>query len=256
MLSFVLDMDSRWWSESRESMMVENICFYIGAMSLRGVEMPVSIMACYHDVSEVLCTSPDWRECVSILKTGGLRARLGEYETPISQGVSRAICAGSRKTDCAIIMFECGKSDFSAQNVTLSNCGWAAESVGIPIHLVTLGGVPSPSLLRLCFKTGGVHIPPAFTGTPGELMQALMFHLTSNARAELKVRPPPNQTHMGATCICHNKPLDRGYVCSICLAIYCAETAGTCTVCGSRIRREAKDEQAISTQTFSRLFNV
>ena len=61
---------------------------------------------------------------------------------------------------------------------------------------------------------------------------------------------------MVAVCACHNNAIDKGYVCSICLSIYCSDSAGICAVCGSRIRREARDELPLHAQVFSKLFGA
>lgn len=44
----------------------------------------------------------------------------------------------------------------------------------------------------------------------------------------------PMQSHVDfrAACFCHKKVIDIGYVCSVCLSIFC-EKIPECTTCGS-----------------------
>ena len=260
-LCIVLDMDIRWWTEPRFEMVINAIKFFVSTIGLSQREdLCLSVIACFHDRAVPVLVSKNWRDISSLSdKLSKLRAehipKEEVYEIPIAQGISKALCFGNiDNTVNSVIVFEC-ISDFVAQTVPLSNCGWAAGETHV--HVVSLGGVgkvPSPGLMSLCNKTGGVYIPPQFTQSIGELTQALLFHLGDTKSGLFKTRPALSETHMAATCVCHNKQCTMGYVCSICLAVYCSETAGTCAMCGSRMRREAKDEQPISGQPFSKLF--
>ena len=266
-LCVVLDMDVRWWSPSRFRTVVDSVKFFVGVLGLSlSSEMPLCVIACFHEKAEYVISDLDWRSIAqldlaleSLMKQHeGDESKSQVFETPLAQGVSLAISFAHKLKHPRnqIILFECSRemTDFSSQTVGLSNCGWACKDWA-RTHLVSLvSATPSAALLSLCSKSEGVHIPSQFTSGQGELIQALLFHLASSGNASLKTRPQIQRAHMGAVCACHNKPLDKGYVCSICLAIYCSETAGICAICGSRIRREAKDEQPIFAQTFSKLF--
>jgi hypothetical protein len=268
-LAIVLDMDSRWWCSETTAHLLESLKYYISFMGNSVGKLEMSVYACFSDGTETV-VSGDWSMCVLKLEDEleSLIVRRKEsvvenvFETPIAQGISKSILFTRRHGSISsrIIVFECSREtvDFSSQSVALSNCGWSTGNCRI--HVVSLvSDTPSSNLLLVCSKTGGVHIPRSMTGVGGKLVQSMLFHLAApddSVMRVLKTRPQSNRTHMGTTCVCHNKPMDKGYVCSICLAIYCSETGAICGVCGSRFRREAKDEAPLRLQMFSKLFSL
>ena len=268
-LAVVLDMDSRWRCETKSNRLIESLKFYISFLGNSVGKLGMSVYACFSDKTETV-VSGDWTVCLNQIEDEleSLIVRRTEqdksnFETPIAQGISKGILFLRKSPTVGvsprIIVFECSREavDFSSQSVALSNCGWSAGEC--KVHVVSLASdTPSSNLVSVCTKTGGVHIPYSLT-VGGKLIQSLLFHLATPDEGVvklLKVRPQSSRTHMGTTCVCHNKPMDKGYVCSICLAIYCAETGGICSVCGSRFRREAKDELPVRLQVFSKLFSL
>jgi transcription initiation factor TFIIH subunit 3 len=231
--------------------------------------MDVALIAAFPDRAEYIVQG-DWRtigDLAESLRVAISKQNIGEeiYESPVAQGISRGLCyIKKRKVKGHILVFDCSEdiTALSSQSVGLSNCGWAAvgttddnESQLARISVVSLASAhPSAGLVSLVSRTNGIHIPKKFSESKGSLMQALLFHVCPPSTQHLKIRPPDAQQEMNAVCACHNKALDRGYVCSICLSIYCTDSAGICGVCGSRMRREAKESLPIHAQVFSILF--
>lgn len=270
-------MDPRWWKAEGEfpkSHVLDTLSFYVSAV---GESLPypgkmdVCLIAAFSQQARTLYTG-DWndfqRGIIQLKEQMGVSETVTEvFESPIAQGISKALAYVNKhkKTNVSgrILVLECSKetTDFATQSVPLSNCGCSANGVNDSSPLASISVVslasntPSSALMGLCVKTGGVHIPLDKCRDCGSLLQALIFHLTPPIRT-LKTRPQSQRTHMNTTCVCHNKSVDKGYVCSVCLAIYCIETAGICSVCGSRVRREAKDELPIHAQIFSKLYPV
>ena len=262
-LVVVLDMDPR---EDRISRIIPSIQFYISAVGT-GLAFPsqleVAVIAAFPDKAETVAQGP-WREVTDFnsnlqaaIQSRAKTLEQNVFESPIAQAISRGLCyIKKRKVEGHIVVFDCSSdpTDFTAQTVGLSNCGWASAGLA-KISVVALGSArPSSALLGLVSRTGGTFIPHQFTATTGALSQALLFHLVAPGIANLKVRPQETSQEMNASCVCHNRVVDKGYVCSICLSIYCSDAAGICSVCGSRIRREAKDELPVHSQVFTRLF--
>ena len=266
-LVVVLDMDPRWWvGEEKIANLLSSVKFFIAAV---GSTLPfpsaldVAVIAAFPDKAEVIAHGP-WRSVTEFASNliAAINAREDSideqvFESPIAQAISRGLCfIKKRKSEGHIVVFDCSVDpmDFSAQTVALSNCAWACSGLG-KISVVSLASQrPSSALLGLVARTGGTFIPYQFTQTTGGLTEALLFHLVAPSAGNLKVRPPEATQEMNASCVCHNKVVDKGYVCSICLSIYCTDAAGICSVCGSRIRREAKDELPVHAQVFTRLF--
>lgn len=59
----------------------------------------------------------------------------------------------------------------------------------------------------------------------------MAFAAAPDARGRLEL---PNDTGVegGATCMCHRRPLHMGYVCSVCLSVFC-EAVPACLTCGA-----------------------
>jgi hypothetical protein len=45
--------------------------------------------------------------------------------------------------------------------------------------------------------------------------------------------PSTGSVDFRASCFCHQKLIDTGYVCSVCLSVFCAQTE-TCTTCDAK----------------------
>ena len=59
-----------------------------------------------------------------------------------------------------------------------------------------------------------------------------MFSADSKARRFLAL-PEPRGVDFRASCFCHKKTIDTGFVCSVCLSIFCARLE-ECSTCGTR----------------------
>ncbi|EER17265.1 hypothetical protein Pmar_PMAR005787 [Perkinsus marinus ATCC 50983] len=204
----------------------------------------------------------------------------------IAAGLSLALCYLNKhltipgRARCCIVeaVSVYGEANYASEAVPLANCGWAAQDLRVPIDLCTVcpGRTPqssSPSndrssssssnasptsatlLVQLCEATRGVHIPSKRCSTVGGLFQSLMFHFSVPSLGErevLKTRPSARLLDMGSLCACHGLPVDRGYVCSVCLCIYCNDSSGVCRKCGARFKRTATSELPLAEQPFER----
>ncbi|KAF4741157.1 hypothetical protein FOZ63_026810, partial [Perkinsus olseni] len=189
----------------------------------------------------------------------------------VAAGLSLALCYINKnlttpgRARCCIIEAATtfGEPNYASEAVPLANCGWAAQDLRLPIDLCTVcpggslhSGKTSPAnsewsasvsqsnsatlLVQLCEATRGVHIPSKRCSTVGGLFQSLMFHFSVPSLGErevLKTRPSARLLEMGSLCACHGLPVDRGYVCSVCLCIYCNDSSGVCRKCGARFKR-------------------
>jgi hypothetical protein len=265
-LAIVLDMDPRWWvDDQRITNLLDSIKLFIAAVGATipfPSQLDVAVIAAFPDKAEIVAHGP-WRTVTGFQSDlqVSLQARANGssevFESPVAQAISRGLCfIKKRGSEGHIVVFDCSQdpTDFSAQTVALSNCAWACGSLA-KTSVVALGSSkPSSALLGLVSRTCGIFIPHQFTLTAGGLSEALLFHLVAPMTYNLKVRPQETSQEMNASCVCHNKVVDKGYICSICLSIHCSDAAGICSVCGSRIRREAKDELPVHSQVFTRLF--
>ncbi|MCJ1441617.1 MAG: RNA polymerase II transcription factor B subunit 4 [Stictis urceolatum] len=122
-----------------------------------------------------------------------------------------------------------------AQYIPLMNTIFAAQRLHIPIDVLALLPSASPFLQQAADATNGIY---ASLAHPHGLLQSLMqaFLPAPPSRAWLV---PPGQISVDfrAACFCHRRVVDVGFVCSVCLSIFCEPPEGAvCLTCGIRLR--------------------
>jgi transcription initiation factor TFIIH subunit 3 len=155
--------------------------------------------------------------------------------SPLSGALSRALCLIQRATRAPAalaprILCLHGSADHPAQYVAMMNAIFSAQAGHVPIDACLLGAAESPFLQQAASLTGGVYLRPA---RPAALLQYLLsvFAADAGSRSALAL-PQPRGVDFRASCFCHKRPVDVGYVCSVCLSIFCAVCA-ECSTCGT-----------------------
>lgn len=150
--------------------------------------------------------------------------------------------------------------DLAAQYIPLMNLIFAAQHSRIPIDVLKLAG-DSVLLQQASYTTSGIFLSPV--SLPSSLAEtngnATKEHKQINLLPTLLhafLPDPLARTHLipatgisvdfRAACFCHRRVVDIGYVCSICLSIFCEqlplaeETGGIagsiCFTCGTKLR--------------------
>ncbi|RKP15349.1 TFIIH subunit Tfb4/p34 [Piptocephalis cylindrospora] len=138
------------------------------------------------------------------------------------------------KTHARILLLSLSP-DVASQYVPLMNCIFSAQKAGIPVDVCKLGASKASFLQQAAHITSGyyAHITPSKT-----MLQHLMFTFLPDHRARGILRPPErHEVDFRAACFCHRKVIDSGYVCSVCLSIFCDRLA-QCSTCGMRFPEE------------------
>merc|ERR550525_1273813 len=109
------------------------------------------------------------------------------------------------------------------------NCIFSAQKRDILIDSCVLTPNDSLFLQQASYLTKGIYSkPPTIKGLAQHL---LMTYLASKSvRTHLCV-PSTKNVDFRAACFCHQKPVNIGFVCPICLSIFC-EKSPTCRTCG------------------------
>ncbi|EJP61268.1 transcription factor tfb4 [Beauveria bassiana ARSEF 2860] len=121
----------------------------------------------------------------------------------------------------------------SAQYIPIMNAVFAAAHSHVAIDTLALAG-DATFLQQACFGTGGVFLRAA---NPQGLLAYLMFGMIADSEArEALVAPAHDTVDFRAACFCHGNVVDTGFVCSICLSIFCdlPENA-ECLTCGTKL---------------------
>uniref|UniRef100_A0A4W3JNL1 General transcription factor IIH subunit 3 n=1 Tax=Callorhinchus milii TaxID=7868 RepID=A0A4W3JNL1_CALMI len=122
--------------------------------------------------------------------------------------------------------------DCAAQYMNFMNVIFAAQKQNILIDACVLDS-DSGLLQQACDITGGVYLRVPQTLS---LTQYLLWVFLPDPehRAQL-VLPPPVHVDYRAACFCHRNLIEIGYVCSVCLSIFC-NFSPICTTCETAFR--------------------
>ncbi|XP_011331600.2 general transcription factor IIH subunit 3 [Ooceraea biroi] len=156
-------------------------------------------------------------------------------ESLISGALSRALCyiarlerdrVAGQKLHSRILVIT-GSHDSATQYMNYMNIFFTAQRMNVILDVCSLD--QELTLLQQgCDITGGNYLKiPQLAG----LLQYLLwvFLPDPNVRSKL-VLPPPVKVDYRAACFCHQELVDIGYVCSICLSIFC-KFSPICTTC-------------------------
>ncbi|KAK6955859.1 hypothetical protein Daesc_003504 [Daldinia eschscholtzii] len=121
-----------------------------------------------------------------------------------------------------------------AQYIPTMNAVFAASHARIPVDTLSLYGTPT-FLQQAAFITGGTFLSAA--SNPRGLLSYLMFGFLADAEARKSfVTPTQDSVDFRAACFCHRNVVDTGFVCSICLSIFCSVPENAeCLTCGTKL---------------------
>ena len=120
-----------------------------------------------------------------------------------------------------------GSDDSSNQYMNFMNMIFSAEKLNVLIDSCSL--VEDSSLLQQASNlTNGFYFKVAKLN--GLLNYLLWLFLPENETRKKLVYPPKTQVDFRAACFCHRKLIDVGYVCSVCLSVFCSFTP-ICSTC-------------------------
>ncbi|XP_042408191.1 general transcription and DNA repair factor IIH subunit TFB4-like isoform X1 [Zingiber officinale] len=154
----------------------------------------------------------------------------------LSGSLSLALCyiqrifrSGTRHPQPRILCLQ-GSPDGPEQYVAVMNAIFTAQRSMIPIDSCVMGVQHSAFLQQASYITGGVYLKP-------QHLDGLFQYLSSVFATDLQSRsflqlPRPAGVDFRASCFCHKKTIDMGYVCSVCLSIFCKRHK-KCSTCGS-----------------------
>ncbi|KAH7134748.1 TFIIH subunit Tfb4/p34 [Dactylonectria estremocensis] len=120
-----------------------------------------------------------------------------------------------------------------SQYIPTMNAVFAAAHAQVVIDTLSLAGDPT-FLQQACFNTGGTFLAAT---QPQGLLTYLMFGLMADSEArEALIAPTHDTVDFRAACFCHGRVVDTGFVCSICLSIFCElPPDAECLTCGTKL---------------------
>lgn len=127
--------------------------------------------------------------------------------------------------------------DLADKYIEIMNSIFACQRLGIPIDVLKLAGDPV-FLQQAADTTGGIYMSLDTPTARAGFLQYLMFaYLPDQTARNHLISPGEGEgVDFRAACFCHKRIVDIGFVCSICLSIFCEPLQdGTCLLCGSHL---------------------
>ncbi|XP_042090492.1 general transcription factor IIH subunit 3 isoform X2 [Ovis aries] len=117
--------------------------------------------------------------------------------------------------------------DSALQYMNFMNVIFAAQKQNILIDACVLDS-DSGLLQQACDITGGLYLK--VPQMPSLLQYLLWVFLPDQDQRSQLILPPPVHVDYRAACFCHRNLIEIGYVCSVCLSIFC-NFSPICTTC-------------------------
>jgi len=126
--------------------------------------------------------------------------------------------------------------DSAAHYMNYMNTFFTAQKLGVPVDTCMV--LQDSGLLQQGSDiTGGLYLKVDQLG--GLLQYLTWLFLPSPHLRKMLGAPPPVKVDYRAACFCHRQLVDVGYVCSVCLSIFC-KFSPVCTTCHSVFKAPGK----------------
>lgn len=124
--------------------------------------------------------------------------------------------------------------DLAHQYIPIMNSIFACQRLSIPIDIAKIAG-DTVFLQQASDATRGTYVK--LEHPQGLLQYLMMAFLPDQISRRNLVNPTQVGVDFRAACFCHRDVVDVGFVCSICLSIFCsAPDGGNCLTCGTQLR--------------------
>ncbi|CZR52167.1 related to basic transcription factor 2 (35 kd SU) [Phialocephala subalpina] len=123
--------------------------------------------------------------------------------------------------------------DLAHQYIPIMNTTFAAQRLQIPIDILKLAG-DTVFLQQASDATKGIYMQ--LRNLQGLLQYLMMAFLPDQVARKHLIAPTQEVVDFRAACFCHRKVVDIGFVCSICLSIFCSPPEGAiCLTCSTHL---------------------
>ncbi|KAJ1304534.1 hypothetical protein OPQ81_005675 [Rhizoctonia solani] len=130
-------------------------------------------------------------------------------------------------TDSRILILSVSP-DASTPYIPFMNCIFSAQKLRVPIDVCRVFGPDTIFLQQAAYLTGGCYLN---LDSGSSLLQSLtMCFLPSASLRNVIELPSQGKVDFRASCFCHKEVVDMGYVCSVCLSIFCKPVV-VCATC-------------------------
>ncbi|KAK6939866.1 TFIIH subunit Tfb4/GTF2H3 [Dillenia turbinata] len=225
--------------------------------------LPAVYLKLLHNLEEFV--NNDEKMCKNDFQTGLTSSLLSGSLSMALCYIQRVFRSGPLHPQPRILCIQ-GSPDGPEQYVAIMNSIFSAQRSMVPIDSCVIGAQHSAFLQQASYITGGVYLKPqhldglfqylsmvlsfndmtlilhemqaflflclavwALTSTCSQMQTVFATDLHSRSVLQL---PKPVGVDFRASCFCHKNTIDMGYICSVCLSIFC-EHHKKCSTCGS-----------------------
>ncbi|KJA20721.1 hypothetical protein HYPSUDRAFT_118008, partial [Hypholoma sublateritium FD-334 SS-4] len=150
------------------------------------------------------------------------------YINRISPGTSTP--SSDRASDPRILILSVSP-DLSTSYIPIMNAIFSAQKMKITIDACQIFGPDTVFLQQAAHLTGGAYL---FLDRRDALLQYLiMAFLPPAATRKVLAVPTQDKIDFRAACFCHKNIVDIGFVCSVCLSIFC-QPVPVCSTCRTK----------------------
>ncbi|KAJ2362567.1 RNA polymerase II transcription factor B subunit 4, partial [Coemansia sp. RSA 2607] len=158
----------------------------------------------------------------------------------ISRALSKALCHINQMRSSTLdalwprVLILSAGVDAASEYISLMNGIFAAQRMGVLIDVCKVAGAGDSVFLQQAAEiSGGVYLR-VDVRAGWSLLQTLLFSfLADHYTREVLYLPGNERTDFRAMCFCHKRVVDIGYVCSVCLSIFC-QMAPVCSTCQTK----------------------
>ncbi|KAG2442796.1 hypothetical protein HXX76_002875 [Chlamydomonas incerta] len=159
----------------------------------------------------------------------------------LSGALSRALClihrlqqqqaaAGGRPRGRPRVLALLGCGDAAAQYIPVMNAIFSAQRADVVLDAVVLTPQDSSFMQQAAHLTGGLYFRPQ---RGRGLLGVLLNHFVCDTATRKQLdEAQALGVDFRASCFCHKYVIETGYVCSVCLSIFC-QPSRACTTCGT-----------------------
>ncbi|KAF8608776.1 transcription factor Tfb4 [Ceratobasidium sp. AG-I] len=139
--------------------------------------------------------------------------------------------------------------DASTPYIPFMNSIFSAQKLRVPIDVCKVFGPDTIFLQQAAYLTGGCYLN---LDSNTSLLQCLtMCFLPSASLRKVVELPSQGKVDFRASCFCHKEVVDMGYVCSVCLSIFCKPVV-VCATCKTKFPI-ATYKKLLSTSTVTKV---
>lgn len=122
------------------------------------------------------------------------------------------------------------------QYIPIMNTIFACQRLQIPIDICRIAG-STVFLQQASDATRGIYMSLTPPSAPSLLQHLMMAFLPDQRSRRHLILPTRVDVDFRPACFCHRKVVDVGFVCSICLSIFCSVPEGAdCLTCGTHLQ--------------------